>query len=108
MKIYKISEKYEKFSKPDPNWFGEGAIFGYTRTDNFKSYSVKLSPDVAATWNQKNGITHEEVFGLMQMEVSAFTWIYDIGRHLMTGYGWDEEVPIDIKESAMEEVFKRI
>ena len=44
----------------------------------------------------------------MQMEVSAFTWIYDIGRHLMTGYGWDEEVPIDIKESAMEEVFKRI
>lgn len=103
LKIYKLSQY--KFSKPSKDWFGEGAIFGYTRIDNFKSMSVRLKPETAATWNQKNGITHEEVFGLMQLEIPAWTWIYDIGRHKLDGWG---DIPQKIKETAMEEVMKKL
>jgi len=106
MKIYRIGNS---FPKPSDNWFGKGSIFGYTRTDNFKSDSVRLAPEISATWGQKNGITHEEVFGLIQREIPAFTWIYDIGRNKMDGWGWDEKgCTPEIKKSAMEEVMSKL
>ena len=102
MKIYRMSIVY---GKPSETWFSEGAIFGYTRSDTFRSRSVKLDAKTAATWGNKNGITHEMVFGLMQHEFPAWTWIYDIANRKLQGYG---DLPEDIKQAAMEEVNKRL
>ena len=95
------------FQKPSSDWFEKGAIFGYTRIDNLKSKSVFLKPEVAATWGQKNGITHEEVFGLMQQEIDVFTWIYDIGTKRLDGYGFDI-IPKEIRSAVLAEVYSKI
>ncbi len=98
-------KRAQKFSKPSPDWFEKGAIFGYTETDSLKSQSVYLPPEIAATWNQKNGINHEEVFGMMQnwaITEGAFTWIYDIGKKKLDGYGFDI-IPHEVKSAALAE-----
>jgi len=107
MNWYQISKLSSRFPEPSKEWFGDGAIFGYTRTDNLKSRSVKLSPQIAATWGSKNGISHEEVFGLMQQEIDVFTWIYDIGRNKLDGVGFDF-IPQKVKSAAWAEVKARL
>ena len=100
-------KKATVFQKPSVGWFEKGAIFGYTRTDNLRSKSVYLKPEIAATWGQKNGITHEEVFGLMQQDLDVFTWIYDIENKKLDGVGFDI-ILRKVRSAAMAEVMARL
>lgn len=93
-----------RFSEPSPDWFGKGAIFGYTEISRLKSESIYLPPKIAATWNQKNGITHIEVFGrINEEEVGVYTWIYDIGKKEFDAHGL-EKMPPEVRNAAMAEI----
>jgi predicted nucleotidyltransferase/8-oxo-dGTP pyrophosphatase MutT (NUDIX family) len=75
-------------SERKPPEYAKGAIFGYTMAHSLKSEAVYITRRAALGWNAKRGVTHEEIFGLSQMETSdtPWTWIYDLAADRMTGY----------------------
>lgn len=53
---------------------------------------------------QKNGITHNDVFYVAQFRREVFTWVYDIANSKFDGYGLDH-MPPDVQTAAMSEVY---